>query len=178
MPVRQRRSARGRPRRRAGRPQPAPGRRGAVRLSLAALTGVLLADEVGLGKTIEAGLGAVAEVGGAQAAHPRHHAGQPAQAVASGADREVLPALPDPRSAGPTTTPIKAGPLPAVRARRRRSSSAPTSSRETRRPTSRNTPWDLVVIDEAHRLRNVYKPSNVIANTLKHGAGRQRPSCC
>jgi superfamily II DNA or RNA helicase len=30
-----------------------------------------------------------------------------------------------------------------------------------------NTPWDLVVIDEAHRLRNVYKPGNVIANTLK-----------
>ena len=29
------------------------------------------------------------------------------------------------------------------------------------------TPWDLVVIDEAHRLCNVYKPSNVIANTLK-----------
>lgn len=28
-------------------------------------------------------------------------------------------------------------------------------------------PWDLVVIDEAHRLRNVYKPSNIIANTLK-----------
>ena len=30
-----------------------------------------------------------------------------------------------------------------------------------------NTSWDLVVMDEAHRLRNVYKPSNVIANTLK-----------
>ena len=30
-----------------------------------------------------------------------------------------------------------------------------------------NTPWDLVVIDEAHRLRNVYKPTNIIANTLK-----------
>jgi len=30
------------------------------------------------------------------------------------------------------------------------------------------TPWDLVVIDEAHRLRNVYKSSNVIANTLKN----------
>ena len=27
--------------------------------------------------------------------------------------------------------------------------------------------WDLVVIDEAHRLRNVYKPQNVTANTLK-----------
>jgi adenine-specific DNA-methyltransferase len=31
----------------------------------------------------------------------------------------------------------------------------------------RTMPWDLVVIDEAHRLRNVYKPANVIANTLK-----------
>lgn len=27
--------------------------------------------------------------------------------------------------------------------------------------------WDLVVIDEAHRLRNVYKPSNKIANAIK-----------
>lgn len=34
--------------------------------------------------------------------------------------------------------------------------------------------WDLVVIDEAHRLRNVYKPSNVIANTLKE-ALRESP---
>ncbi len=32
-------------------------------------------------------------------------------------------------------------------------------------------PWDLVVIDEAHRLRNVYKPTNVIANTLKNTLG-------
>ena len=31
----------------------------------------------------------------------------------------------------------------------------------------RRTPWDLVVIDEAHRLRNVYKPSNIVANALK-----------
>lgn len=29
------------------------------------------------------------------------------------------------------------------------------------------TNWDLVVIDEAHRLRNVYKKNNVIANTIK-----------
>ncbi|MBT9540056.1 MAG: DEAD/DEAH box helicase [Thiobacillus sp.] len=28
-------------------------------------------------------------------------------------------------------------------------------------------PWDLVVIDEAHRLRNVYKPDNKIARALK-----------
>lgn len=30
-----------------------------------------------------------------------------------------------------------------------------------------SVPWDLVVIDEAHRLRNVYKPENKTANTLK-----------
>lgn len=29
------------------------------------------------------------------------------------------------------------------------------------------TRWDLVVIDEAHRLRNVYKPSNKIATAIK-----------
>ena len=34
-------------------------------------------------------------------------------------------------------------------------------------PDVANTAWDLVVIDEAHRLRNVYKPTNIIANTLK-----------
>jgi len=28
-------------------------------------------------------------------------------------------------------------------------------------------PWDLVVIDEAHRLRNVYKPSTVMAKRIK-----------
>ncbi len=36
------------------------------------------------------------------------------------------------------------------------------------------TPWNLVVIDEAHRLRNVYKPSNVIANTLKNALAHKR----
>lgn len=33
----------------------------------------------------------------------------------------------------------------------------------------REVRWDLVVYDEAHRLRNVYKKSNVIANALKEG---------
>lgn len=36
------------------------------------------------------------------------------------------------------------------------------------------TPWDLVVIDEAHRLRNVYKPSNIIANTLKQALAQKQ----
>ena len=34
-------------------------------------------------------------------------------------------------------------------------------------PYIRQTHWDLVVIDEAHRLRNVYKPTNKIANAIK-----------
>jgi superfamily II DNA or RNA helicase len=34
-------------------------------------------------------------------------------------------------------------------------------------PYVRQTPWDLVVIDEAHRLRNVYKPGNKIAQAIK-----------
>ncbi|EPJ4154106.1 SNF2-related protein [Pseudomonas aeruginosa] len=32
--------------------------------------------------------------------------------------------------------------------------------------------WDLVILDEAHRLRNVYKTSNVIAKTLKEALSR------
>lgn len=36
------------------------------------------------------------------------------------------------------------------------------------------TQWDLVVIDEAHRLRNVYKPANIIANTLKKALAQKR----
>lgn len=39
----------------------------------------------------------------------------------------------------------------------------------------RAVPWDLVVIDEAHRLRNVYKSKNVIAQTLRRSLeGRQK----
>lgn len=34
-------------------------------------------------------------------------------------------------------------------------------------PSLRQTPWDLVVIDEAHRLRNVYRGSSKIAVAIK-----------
>src|SRR3990172_1249749 len=37
----------------------------------------------------------------------------------------------------------------------------------TKEPYVRQTAWDLVVIDEAHRLRNVYKPSSKIALAIK-----------
>ena len=42
-----------------------------------------------------------------------------------------------------------------------------TSFAKKMEPYIRQTPWDLVVIDEAHRLRNVYKPTNKIANAIK-----------
>jgi SNF2 family DNA or RNA helicase len=32
----------------------------------------------------------------------------------------------------------------------------------------RQVEWDLVIVDEAHRLRNVYKPTNKIANSIKN----------
>jgi ERCC4-related helicase len=35
----------------------------------------------------------------------------------------------------------------------------------------RQVNWDLVIIDEAHRLRNVYKPANRIANAIKDAVG-------
>ena len=39
---------------------------------------------------------------------------------------------------------------------------------KTKDPYIKQTPWNLVVIDEAHRLRNVYKPTNKIANSIKN----------
>ena len=36
------------------------------------------------------------------------------------------------------------------------------------------TEWDLVIIDEAHRLRNVYKPSNKIGNALKEALWKRK----
>ena len=34
--------------------------------------------------------------------------------------------------------------------------------------------WDLVVVDEAHRLRNVYKPDNKTARTLRDALSHAR----
>ena len=38
----------------------------------------------------------------------------------------------------------------------------------SKEPYLRQTGWDLVVIDEAHRLRNVYKPGNKIGKAIKN----------
>ena len=60
--------------------------------------GALLADEVGLGKTIEAGLVLSQKWAERKRRILVITPVQPAQAMAPGADREVLPALPHPRS--------------------------------------------------------------------------------
>lgn len=45
----------------------------------------------------------------------------------------------------------------------------------TKQPYIQQTAWDLVVVDEAHRLRNVYKPTNKIANAIRDAlASRQK----
>jgi ERCC4-related helicase len=45
----------------------------------------------------------------------------------------------------------------------------------SKEPYLRTTPWNLVVIDEAHRLRNVYKPGNKVANAIKQAlTGHQK----
>ena len=41
----------------------------------------------------------------------------------------------------------------------------------SKEPYLRTTPWNLIVIDEAHRLRNVYKPGNKVANSIKNAVG-------
>jgi ERCC4-related helicase len=38
----------------------------------------------------------------------------------------------------------------------------------------RSVPWDLAVVDEAHRLRNVYKPENKTARTLRDALAHAR----
>ena len=45
---------------------------------------------------------------------------------------------------------------------------------KTKAPYIKHTDWDLVIIDEAHRLRNVYKPTNKISNIIKSAIGRVR----
>lgn len=37
----------------------------------------------------------------------------------------------------------------------------------------KNIDWNLIVIDEAHRLRNVYKPKNKIANAIKNAVANR-----
>jgi len=126
--------------------------------------GAILADEVGLGKTIEAGL-LIAQSwaeGGRRIlvivpANLRKQWGQEM------ADKFFLPsAILESRTFNDT---IRAGNLNPIQ----QNALIICSYHFARKmdPYIRQTRWDLVVIDEAHRLRNVYKPTNKIANAIK-----------
>lgn len=45
---------------------------------------------------------------------------------------------------------------------------------KSKAPYLRHTQWDLTIIDEAHRLRNVYKPTNKTANAIKNALSERK----
>ena len=126
--------------------------------------GAILADEVGLGKTIEAGL-LVAQSWAEGHRHilvivPANLRKQWSQELA---DKFFLPSsILEARTFNDT---IKTGNLNPFQ----QNAIVICSYQFARKmePYVRQTRWNLVVIDEAHRLRNVYKPTNKIANSIK-----------
>jgi len=126
--------------------------------------GAILADEVGLGKTIEAGL-LIAQSWAEGKRHilvivPANLRKQWSQELA---DKFFLPSV---ILEAPTfNETIRAGNLNPFQ----QNAVIICSYQFARKmePYVRQTRWDLVVIDEAHRLRNVYKPTNKIANAIK-----------
>ncbi|HVP59602.1 MAG TPA: SNF2-related protein [Myxococcaceae bacterium] len=128
--------------------------------------GCMLADEVGLGKTIEAGIvlaQLVAE--GKGRVLVLTPATLRAQWQAELHEKFELPAVVvDGRNVRPDNNPFDQ-PVPVI-------SSHPFAA--GRAELVRQLPWDLVVIDEAHRLRNAHRAGNKIARALRD-ALRDRP---
>jgi hypothetical protein len=126
--------------------------------------GCVFADEVGLGKTIEAGI-VLAQRVAEERSGPHPH---PATLGRSGrrSCREIRPG----GGGGgrphrpPGHNPFDQ-PVPVI-------SSHPFAA--GRAELVRQLPWDLVVIDEAHRLRNAHRAGNKIARALRD-ALRDRP---
>lgn len=127
-------------------------------------TGVLLADEVGLGKTVEAGLLLAQRWAEGKR---RLLVIAPASLTRQWAD-ELQDKFHLPATVLTSATYAAASPV---------NSASPwafdgvvicsyhfAASREA---SLRKEFWDLVVLDEAHRLRNAYKPSNRIGQTLR-----------
>jgi superfamily II DNA or RNA helicase len=126
--------------------------------------GAILADEVGLGKTIEAGL-LLAQKWAEQKRRllvilPANLRKQWSQELE---EKFHLPSVilekrtfDDAVSAG-NLNPFQQGGIVLCSYQFAR----------TKEAYLRQTPWDLVVIDEAHRLRNVYKPGNKIAASIR-----------
>ena len=127
--------------------------------------GALLADEVGLGKTIEAGL-----VLSQKWAERKRHilvitpADLRKQWLQEMQEKFFLPAaILETRSYNDARKHSAASPFAVA-------NSILICSYQFARAKAKDVQavqWDLVVLDEAHRLRNVYKSNNIIANTLK-----------
>lgn len=127
--------------------------------------GVLLADEVGLGKTIEAGL-VIAQ----RWAERRRRI---LIIVPANLRKQWHQELQDKFSLQGLI--LEAKNYNAIRKHERRNpfqmDSGPVicsyQFAKAKADDIKNINWDLIVLDEAHRLRNVYKTSNVIAKALK-----------
>jgi superfamily II DNA/RNA helicase len=127
--------------------------------------GVILADEVGLGKTIEAGL-----VISQRWAERRRRI---LIIVPANLRKQWHQELQD--KFGLQGLILEAKNYNAIRKQERQNpfliSSGPIicsyQFAKSKADDIKKIAWDLVVLDEAHRLRNVYKTSNIIARTLK-----------
>ena len=126
--------------------------------------GVILADEVGLGKTIEAGI-VLCQFWAERkrrllvicpASHP--------QAVGAGAGGEVQPAHAWCSTPRPTARRNGAG---ARRSHEKAVLIMSFNYANSLREELKAIAWDLVVIDEAHKLRNAYRPSNKVGQGIR-----------
>ena len=126
--------------------------------------GAILADEVGLGKTIEAGL----VISQKWAERKRKILIIVPSNLRKQWNQELLDKFFLPSIILETKSfnyEIKAGNLNPFEQNEIIICSYQFASKQN--PYIKHIPWDLVVIDEAHRLRNVYKPQNKIANSIK-----------
>lgn len=127
--------------------------------------GAILADEVGLGKTIEAGI-ILAQKWAERKRKllivcPANLRKQWSQELA---DKFFLPSVILEKKSFEET--IKTGNLNPF-SRQDEIIICSYHFLKSKEPYVRQTQWELVIIDEAHRLRNVYKPTNKIANIIK-----------
>jgi SNF2 family DNA or RNA helicase len=131
--------------------------------------GAILADEVGLGKTIEAGILL------AQRWAERHRrllvicpANLRKQWSQELADKFYLPtAILETRTFNEAVRAGNLNPFDMGSGGTARIAICSFQFARAKEPYLRQTPWDLVVIDEAHRLRNVYKTGNKIAKAIR-----------
>jgi superfamily II DNA or RNA helicase len=126
--------------------------------------GAILADEVGLGKTIEAGL-LIAQKWAERKRHllvivPANLRKQWSQELA---DKFYLPSVI--LEAKSFNQAVRAGNLNPFD--QEAAIICSYQFARSKEPYVRQTEWNLVVIDEAHRLRNVYKETSKIANAIK-----------